>query len=234
MKKKYNLRNSFNYAISGIIEAIKTEMHMKVHLITTLVVVVLSFLYGVSKDELIQLLIVITLVWLAELINTAIESSIDIVCKSYHPLAKKAKDVAAGAVLVTAINALVVGYLIFHKKLTDKLNWTFDVFKGSYQHTLILILAIVVVVVFIVKSVYKKGTPLKGGMPSGHSAIASSLWVIVAFISNDIKIFFITLALMLLVIQSRIEGRIHTLKETFVGALFGASITYLILLFLKG
>ena len=232
LKGSHSIRDSFNYAIEGIIAAIKTERHMKVHAGMTFIVMMLCILYGVSKEELIALFIVMTMVWMAELFNTAVENSIDIVCKAYHPLAKKAKDVAAGAVLIASINAAVVGYLVFHDKLKGKLQWTFDIFKKSYQHSLVLIIAIVVVFVFVIKSFYKKGTPLHGGMPSGHSAIAASLWITMAFITTSIKVFFLSMLLMLLVIQSRVEGKIHSFEEALAGAVLGAAVTYLILIFL--
>lgn len=232
LKDGHTLRESFNYAIEGIIDALKTERHMKVHAGMTFIVVILCILYGVTKQEIIALTVVISMVWMAELLNTAVENSIDIVCKAYHPLAKKAKDVAAGAVLVTSVNAAVVGYLVFHDKLKDKMQLTFDVFKRSYQHSLVMIMAIIVISVFVIKSFFKKGTPLQGGMPSGHSAIAASLWITVAFVTSSIKVFFLSMFLMLLVIQSRVEGKIHTLGETLAGALLGAAVTYLVLIFL--
>lgn len=232
LKEKHSLRESLNYAIEGIIDAIKTEKHMKVHAGMTFVVMMLCVLYGVDKMEAVILFIVITMVWMAELFNTAVENSIDIVCKAYHPLAKKAKDVAAGAVLVTSINAAIVGYIIFQEKLRDKLRWSFDLFKDSYQHSTVVIIAIITVAVFVIKSLYKKGTPLQGGMPSGHSAIAASMWITVAFITASIKVFFLSMLLMLMVIQSRVEGKIHSLEEALAGAILGASVTYLVLIFL--
>ena len=232
LKGRHTIRDSFNYAIEGIIDAIKTERHMKVHAVMTFVVIVLCIVYEVNREELVELFIVMTMVWMAELFNTAVENSIDIVCKAYHPLAKKAKDVAAGAVLVTSINAAIVGYLIFEDKLRGKLQWSFDIFKRSYQHSLVLIIVIIVLAVFIIKSFFKKGTPLHGGMPSGHSAIAASLWITVAFITSSIKVFFLSMLLMVLVIQSRVEGKIHTLEEALAGAVLGAAVTYLILILL--
>lgn len=232
LKTGHSVRESFNYAIEGILDALKTERHMKIHAFMTFIVLLLSILYGVTKNEIIALSIVISMVWMAELLNTAVENSIDIVCKAYHPLAKKAKDVAAGAVLITSVNALIVGYIVFHEKLIGKMRLAFDTFKQSYHHIFVILISIVVIVIFLIKSYFKKGTPLKGGMPSGHSAIASSLWVMIAFMTGDIKVFFLSMFLMLLVIQSRIEGMIHSPKETLVGAILGAAITYLILVIL--
>ena len=232
LKDGHTVRESFNYAIEGILDALKTERHMKVHAFMTFVVLLMCILYKVTKYEVILLSIAVSSVWMAELFNTAVENSIDIVCKAYHPLAKKAKDVAAGAVLVSSMNALIVGYLVFYEKLLNKMRFTYDMFKESYHHSIIVILAVIVVVVFLVKSLYRKGTPLQGGMPSGHSAIAASLWITIAFITGSIQVFFLSMFLMLLVIQSRIEGKIHSFKETLAGALLGAAVTYLIFIFL--
>lgn len=232
LKDGHSVRESFNYAIEGILDALKTERHMKVHAFMTFIVMLMCIMYGVTKNEMVALSIVISMVWVAELLNTAVENSIDIVCKSYHPLAKKAKDLAAGAVLITSLNSLVVGYIIFHEKLIKKMRFTFDLFKNSPHHIFVVLMAIIVVVIFLIKSYFKKGTPLKGGMPSGHSAIAASLWVMIAFLTGDIKVFFLSMILMLLVIQSRVEGKIHTPKETLAGGVLGAAITYLILVIL--
>ncbi len=228
-KEAHNLRDSFNFAIEGVIEAIKTERHMRFHVWATIVVIILSFMYGVTKSEFAILTITISMVWIAELVNTAVENSIDIVCKAYHPLAKKAKDMAAGAVFIAAMNSLVVGYVIFDDKLDIILKQTFEYLKSSYRHVTVIILVIVVVTVIFLKSYSNRGTPLKGGMPSGHSALAASILVTIFFITDNIKIFFLALILMLLVMQSRIESKIHSPAETIYGALLGGGLTYFIL-----
>ena len=171
--------------------------------------------------------------WIAELFNTAIESCVDMVTEEYHPLAKRAKDIAASAVLVTALNALLVGYIIFEKKITFQLRSAFYIFKRSYQHTALSIFVIIIIIVICLKLLFKKGTPLRGGIPSGHSALASSIFTIITFLTNNPKIFFLSLILVVLVMHSRIEGKIHTLFETVIGAFLGWGVTYLILLLLK-
>ena len=103
MKK---LLDSFNYAIEGMLYAVRTQRNMRIHMIAALLVLTACFFYDISKMELLILLITITMVITAELINTAIECTIDITTNYYHPLAKIAKNVAAAAVLVTAINAI--------------------------------------------------------------------------------------------------------------------------------
>ena len=137
--------------------------------------------------------------------------------------------VAAGAVLVTSMNALLVGYIVFEKKIPVYLKDVLKVFKDSFQHTTVLVFVIVIMLVIIIKSFFDKGTPLRGGMPSGHSALASSIFTIITYLTHNPKIFFLTLILVVLVMHSRIEGKIHTLFETVMGGLLGWGITYLIL-----
>ncbi len=103
--------------------------------------------------------------------NTAIEFAIDATTNYYHPLAKVSKNVAAGAVLLTAINAVVVGYIIFWDKLKYINFVLITKIKNSNPYAIFIILAIVCIVTVVVKAIYGEGTPLKGGMPSGHSTM---------------------------------------------------------------
>lgn len=80
---------------------------------------------------------------------------------------------------------------------------------------------------------FKRGTPLRGGMPSGHSALATSIFTIITFLTDNPKIFFLTFILVVLVMHSRIEGKIHTLFETIMGGLLGWIVTYIILLIIN-
>lgn len=227
--KKGSIKDSFNYAIEGVIEAVKSERNMKIHAIITVVMLILSLLCKLNVTETVMVVFAITLVWITELLNTAIESTIDIICKSYNKLAKKAKDVAAGAVLIAALNSVFIGYLVFRNKITMKVKVVEDIMRLKLQDGVVVILAVVVIIVILIKSYYNKGTPLKGGMPSGHSAVAASLWVVALAVSDSTKIFVITSVLALLVAQSRIEGKIHSIREVIIGALLGGLLTYVML-----
>ena len=236
MRKKWKeqgVTESFNVAFEGLFDAIRTERHMKFHCFCTIVVLILSLFLDLGKYDTLALIVSITLMWLAELFNTAIESCVDLVTQEYHPLAKRAKDIAAGAVLVTSLNAVLVGYIVFEKKITFHLRDAFYIFKNSFQHTAVLIFGIIVVLVICIKLTFQRGTPLRGGLPSGHSALAASIFTIITFLTNNPKIFFLTLILVVLVMHSRIEGKIHTLFETVMGGLLGWGVTYLILLMLN-
>lgn len=231
--KNKTVSDGFNTAIEGVFETIRSERHMKFHAFATILVVVIGLFINLNRYELLALIISIALVWMAELFNTAIECCVDLISPGYHLLAKKAKDVAAGAVLLTAFNAIIVGYLVFSKHLGKQLKGSFRVIRSSYQNKTVLIFILVSVLVILIKLLTKTGTPTKGGLPSGHSALAASIFTIISFLTNNPKIFYLTLLLLILVVQSRVEGKIHTLYETMVGVLLGSGITYLILYFLQ-
>jgi diacylglycerol kinase len=103
---------SFRFAFAGIAGAIRREPHMRFHLAAAVVVVVVAAWLRVDTLDWLWLSAAITVVWVSELLNTAIERTVDLVSPEVHPLAKIAKDTAAGAVLVAALFAVVVGAIV--------------------------------------------------------------------------------------------------------------------------
>ena len=104
---------SFGHAGRGVWSALRSEVHLRLHAVATVVVIGLGFYSGLSRLEWALVALAVAGVWAAELMNTAIEALTDLTSPAYHPLAGKAKDVAAGAVLLAALGALVVGVLVF-------------------------------------------------------------------------------------------------------------------------
>ncbi|WP_226915701.1 diacylglycerol kinase family protein [Hymenobacter siberiensis] len=104
---------SFGHAGRGVWTALRSEVHLRFHALATVVVIGLGFYCRITRLEWALVAISVASVWAAELVNTAIEALTDLVSPAYHPLAGKAKDVAAGAVLLAALGALVVGALVF-------------------------------------------------------------------------------------------------------------------------
>ncbi len=188
-----------------------------------------SLFYDITKIELIILSLTIILVVFAELINTAIEVAIDATTNYYHPLAKIAKNISAGAVLLTALNAIFIGYLIFWDKIN---NFSFGVItkiKQSNPYMAFVILVMVVIITVIAKAIYGEGTPLRGGMPSGHSTISFSIATIISFITNEPIIIGLSFMMAIIVAQSRVDTGVHSLKEVVVGAILGTVLTIIIL-----
>ena len=222
------LLESFNYAIDGIIESVRTQRNMKIHLVATLCVLLACFFFDISKNEFLILAITITLVITAELINTAIEACIDMSTNFYHPLAKTAKNVAAGGVLVTAINALIVGYIIFGDKLSNISYTVVNKVRQSEPYIIFIVLVFVTIATLIVKAIFGEGTPLRGGMPSGHSALAFSLATVIALLTKQPICILLSYLMAFITAQSRVDSGVHSVLEVVVGAIFGSLLTVFI------
>lgn len=111
------LINSFKYAFIGIITAIKKEQNIKIHYLIMILVIILGIIYHLSTFEWLICILCFGLVISMEMINTAIETTINLVTTKTEPLAKIAKDVSAGAVLVSAIISAIIGLIIFIPKI---------------------------------------------------------------------------------------------------------------------
>ncbi|MEG1287029.1 MAG: diacylglycerol kinase [Clostridium sp.] len=219
---------SFNYAIDGIIETVRTQRNMKIHLLATLCILLACFFFDISKSEFLILAITITLVITAELINTAIESAVDMSTNFYHPLAKVAKNAAAGGVLVTAINALIVGYIVFWDKLSNISYVMIDKVRESEPYMIFIALVFVTIATVIVKAIFGEGTPLKGGMPSGHSALAFSIATAIALITEEPVCILLSYLMAFITAQSRVDSEVHSILEVIVGGIFGTLLTVFI------
>jgi diacylglycerol kinase (ATP) len=180
---------------------------------------------GVSKIELIALLISITFVLMAEMINTAIEGAIDVSTTSFDPMEKLAKDVPAGAVLISTLNAVAVGYLVFADRIANRSSRVLEQVRDAPAQLTIVALAVTVIVVIGVKAWSGRGTPLRGGLPSGHAAIAFAAWIAATYIAGRQERFLVStiaLVMALLVAQTRIESGVHSAFEVLIGGLVGA------------
>src|SRR5881397_4054650 len=207
---------SFNYAIEGVIHVLRTQRNMRIHFAVAVAVIVISVAVGVSKMELIVLLISIAFVLIAEMINTAIEGTIDAATTSFDPMAKLAKDIAAGAVLIASVNAVAIGYLVFAGKTADKTTRVLDKLRNAPAEITVIALVLTVIIVVATKAWTGRGTPLRGGLPSGHAAIAFAGWMAATYIASDSHRFLIsglTFIMAMLVAQTRVEAGVHSALE---------------------
>lgn len=226
--KNRNLIDSFNNAINGIICAIKCERNMKIHICAAIAVFMMSLFFDITKAEFMIICIVVAMVIVSELFNTAIEELVNMITTGYHPKVKIIKDVSAGAVLVSAFFAVVVGYFVFFEHVSTGLESGVERLRQYPMHIAVITLIITVALVFVLKAFSKKGTPFKGGIPSGHAAIASAITTSIALWSLNSKITLLCTVLSLLVIQSRLDAKIHTFIEVFLGAVLGFLVTLLL------
>ncbi len=140
---------SFRYAIIGIAHSIISERNIRIHLVVALYILYFSRFYSLSRAEYILLLLTICFVIATEMLNTAIETAVDLVTEAYARLAKIAKDVAAGAVLVAAFSAVAVGFLLFFN--LDVMGQIVRYFTGNWVRPTLLLLSAIVSFLFISK-----------------------------------------------------------------------------------
>src|SRR5206468_5167966 len=118
-RRRASVLESFNFAFEGIIHVLRTQRNMRIHFAVAVAVLVAALASGVTKLELIALLVSISFVLITEMLNSALESAIDLATTTFDPHAKLAKDIAAGAVLIATVNAVSVGYLVIANRLSD-------------------------------------------------------------------------------------------------------------------
>jgi diacylglycerol kinase (ATP) len=228
VKSRPSVIESFNFAIEGVIHVLRTQRNMRIHFGAAVVVIVVSVAVGVSKIELIVLLLSIAFVLIAEMINTAIEGAIDAATTSFDPMAKLAKDIAAGAVLIASVNAVAVGYLVFAGKAADKTADVLDRVRNAPAEISLVALVLTVIIVIATKAWTGRGTPLRGGLPSGHAAVAFAGWMAATYIVGDSHRFVVsalTFIMALLVAQTRVESGVHSTLEVAYGGALGALVT---------
>jgi diacylglycerol kinase (ATP) len=223
------LVTSFNYAFEGIIYVVRTQRNMRVHFAVALAILPVAVLLGVTRFELLAVMLAVSFVLIAEMINTALEKAIDVATNSFDPVARTAKDVAAGAVLVAAVNAAFVGYLVFAERLRDPSRRAIDTVRDSPVHLTVIAMAVVTMLVISLKAVTNRGTPLRGGLPSGHAAVAFGGWVAVTLATADYRhallVSTVVFMMAVLVAQTRVEAGVHTTVEVVLGGLLGAVVT---------
>ncbi len=219
---------SANHAIEGILHAAKTQRHMRYHLYAAMLLLMVSFILGVSGTEFVVLITLAILVISVEMLNTAIETITDILFKEYDQRAKIIKDTAAGAVLITAVGAAIIGYIILVEPAKRYFYSGLSVAKHSGADVAVVALLAVLILVVITKAFFGKGEPLRGGMPSGHTAVAFSIWMSVTLISESFMPSILVLILAAVIAQSRVYVGIHKPIEVILGALLGMTVTFLL------
>ncbi len=200
---------------------------MRVHLFTVVAVLLAGLLLRLPRVEMAVLVFSAALVVIAEMINTAIEAVVDMITDHYHPAAKYAKDVAAGAVLISAVNAAVVGGIVFLSYFQSYL--VKERMKSPPTVTVIVsALLLLLVIVLLGKILGQKGSLMKGGAISGHSAVAFFLAMTISIGARSWIVALLALVLATLVAQSRVEGKIHTLREVITGAVIAMALSVIV------
>ncbi|HTU70497.1 MAG TPA: diacylglycerol kinase [Candidatus Baltobacteraceae bacterium] len=212
---------SFNHAFAGIMYAARTQPNMRAHLIIALLVLLAAMILRIGRDYVIDLVIIIAVVLALELVNTAVEAIVDLLTVTHHPLAKTAKDAAAGAVLIASIAALIVGYLVFYQGLINGGQRVYEAVANVPSNIAFVVLAAVAIVTIFAKAWVGRGSALQGGAISGHAALAFAAATLLAFLYQRPLAGLLAYFVAFLVAQSRVEAKIHTTAEVAAGSVLG-------------
>jgi diacylglycerol kinase (ATP) len=226
-----SLFDSFNFAVEGIIHVLRTQRNLRIHFLIAIGVVAAAVAVGVGRIEMILLLLAIAFVLVAEMLNSAVEGAIDVSTTSFDPNAKLAKDIAAGAVLIASITAVGIGYVVFSHAAASSTARVLDRIRDAPALITLGALILVILVVIATKALTGRGTPLRGGLPSGHAALAFAGWMAATYIIGEDHRFLIsslTFLMAVLVAQTRVESGVHSAMEVVYGGALGALVTLVV------
>ncbi|HTV73694.1 MAG TPA: diacylglycerol kinase [Candidatus Acidoferrales bacterium] len=226
--------NAFQNAFEGIIYATRTERNMRIHLVAGALVLFATLYLRLARAYVAVICVTVAAVLALELLNTAIEAVVDLMTVAHHPLAKIAKDAAAGAVLVMSIGAVIVGYLSFYEGIQSAGAEVKTALAQVPVNYVLVTLAIVAIATIFAKAfVGRHGSPLQGGAVSGHAALAFAGATLIALLSQTVLVGLLAYFLAFLVSQSRVEGGIHTALEVFFGGALGAGLSFAIFILIR-
>jgi diacylglycerol kinase (ATP) len=220
--KSRTLTDKLNNAVDGIIYAFRNEWSLKAHFAVTMGVLIVALLLDLKKEELLLVFFAISLVIMAEMFNTAMEAVVNLMTLAHHPLAKIAKDVAAGGVFVACLNALAVGYLVLFLAMRKApFLRVFENIREHYIHGLMIMLIALLIFIIIGKALGRHGRFTKGGLVSGHAAFAFGASTAILLITKNMLATSLAFLIAVLVAHSRIEAHAHKWVEVVLGALLG-------------
>jgi diacylglycerol kinase (ATP) len=217
---------SFHYAFEGIIYAARTQRNLRVQLIAAALVLAATIFLRLQRPYVIGIVITVAVVLAFELLNTALEAVVDLMTMVHHPLAKIAKDAAAGAVLIVAFAAVIVGYLTFYEGLVAGGDRVYRAALALPANAVFTGLVIVGIATVVAKAKAGRGSALHGGAVSGHAALAFAAATFIALLGQSALVAGLAFFLALLVTQSRVETGIHSAREVFWGGLLGVAVSY--------
>ena len=223
--KRRSFLHALNNAVEGFIHALRQERNMRFHFLCAFLILLAAFFFGVQRVDWLLLCLATCLVLMAEMINTAIEATLDLLHSKFHPSVRVIKDISAGMVLVAVMNALILGFFVFSKYCVAPFEFLVTRLRHSAVYLLFISVLSAVFLVVYGKVRAKKGTPFSGGIVSGHAAVAFSLWAVLVFTQANLFVVAVGFLLALLVAQSRLRSKIHSFWEVAAGAVIGVAVT---------
>ena len=227
-----NFIDACNNAVNGILYATTTQSNVRKQLVIAVTVMILSLFYNFTTSEFLCLTFAVFLVIFAEMINTAIETVVDLFTDQYHPKAKIAKDVAAGAVVLVAINACVVAYFLFFREteLSQMGTTILDYVVASPMHIAFVGIILAVIGILAGKAYinHKKQVGKRIFNPSGQTILAFAILTAIWLNTRNIIVFDLALVLSCLVIGNRMRNDAHSFAEVMYSSTMGVLIILLL------
>lgn len=226
-----NLIEAWYNAINGVIYATTTQTNIKIQLIIAVLVMILSLFCNLTRAEFLCLVFSVMLVIIMELVNTAIETVVDLYTDIYHPKAKVAKDVGAGAVALSAINAVIVAYFLFFDKIGEYGTKILQVVVNSPVHIVFVSIILTIIGIVAMQAIsYQDKYKIfnRKFIPSGHAAIAFAILTAIWLNTQNIIIFILAFVLSVMIAENRIEANKKNISETIFGACVGILIVLLV------
>lgn len=230
-EKKLHNSNFFEAcknAVNGIIYGTTTQSNVKKQLVIIAFVMLISLFFNLSKVEFICLIISVVLIIFAEMINTAVETVVDLYTDLYHPKAKIAKDVAAGAVVITALNAVIVAYFLFFDKIGEMGNSIYQTVINSPTYLAFVVVALLIIIAVALKAAkIKDKRNDKQLIISCQSMLASAAVVATWIVTENLVALSFAVVLAIMVCMNRVESKERTVIEVLLGVMIGILITIL-------
>lgn len=225
MRDVKKFRRSFRFAYEGLKYALTTQQNMQFHFSAAFLVFIAAIVLEISRVETLLLLLAVTLVIVTELINTAVEKTVDLAMPDRHPLAKIAKDVAAAAVLVSAAFAAVTGMVVFYEPIDLLLRHAASGDRAVTPGMIWSLVALVALTVVVLQSRFARGRAVL--RPSLMTAISFSVSTWVTLLTSNTLVALLGYSLSLQMMLFLAAGRRSPLASLLTGALLGSGITIL-------
>lgn len=231
-----NFIQACSNAVNGIVYCATTQTNIRKQLILGTIVMILSLFYNFTTAEFLILTFAVFFVIFAEMVNTALETIVDLYVDVYHPKAKIVKDVGAGAVVLTAINAIIVAYFLFFREtqIAEISGSVFNTMMSSPTHLTFVGIILTIIAILVMKAMVNRKKSIKEQAtstfnPSGQSALAFAILTAIWINSQNAIVFCLGLVLSILVVGNRMND-----KKSFAEVLFGSFMGMLIVLLVYG
>lgn len=233
IKKNTKYLDALKNAGKGFLTAAQEERNIRVQFVLVILALILGILFKLSKIEIILTILAMFFVVFAEMINTAIEAIVDLHTDKFHPKAKIAKDVGAGAVILSVLNSVIIAYFVFFEKIATyglKYLTIWTIANPIVYFAILIIVTLILIIVFELLS--KKITKNKF-VPSGQAMIASTIFMAIWSQTKNTIIITSALIFVMLVCLNVIGNKKKTIWEVTVGATLGLIIAIIVYTIIK-